>query len=91
MKLLGFSSRLRRPTQAAVAVLCIQAFFAPASAEVYLVNPQGTGDFPDLETALEKVVDGDIIELADGTYSRFTGFDFLGKAITVRSQSGIAE
>ena len=62
-----------------------------ARAETYLVNPQGTGDFPNLETALEQVVDGDVIELADGTYSRGEGFDFLGKAITVRSQNGNPE
>jgi len=65
-----------------------------ARAETYLVNPEGTGDFPNLETALEQVVDGDVIELADGTYQNEAptlGFEFFGKAITVRSQSGHPE
>ena len=63
---------------------------ATASGETYVVNPEGTGDFPTIQAAIDAVVDGDIIELTDGT---FTGdgnrdIDYLGKAITVRSQSG---
>jgi hypothetical protein len=58
-----------------------------------VVNPEGTGDFPTIQAAVDAVSDGDIIELTDGT---FTGrgnrnIDFNGKAITVRSQSGNAE
>jgi len=61
-----------------------------ASTETYLVRPDGTGDFPTIQAAIDSAVVGDIIELADGT---FTGvgnrdIDYLGKAITVRSQSG---
>jgi FlgD Ig-like domain len=57
--------------------------------EVYVVNPEGTGDFPDIQTALDMVWDGDIIELTDGT---FTGennrnLNYTGKAVTVRSQN----
>jgi hypothetical protein len=62
----------------------------PALATTYLVRPDGTGDFPTIQTAIHVAFPGDIIELADGT---FTGdgnrdIDFLGKPITVRSQSG---
>ncbi|HET9885974.1 MAG TPA: right-handed parallel beta-helix repeat-containing protein [bacterium] len=72
----------------------LEARLAPSAAgTTYLVNPQGSGDFPTLEGALAAVQDGDVIELADGTYQRSfpESFDFLGKAITVRSQSGVPE
>lgn len=74
--------------------LCLVPFFlAPASGTIYVVNPEGTGDFPTIQAAIDAVVDGDIIELTDGT---FTGdgnrdVDYLGKAITVRSQSANPE
>jgi predicted outer membrane repeat protein len=63
---------------------------AAVSATVYVVNPQGTGDFPTIQAAVDAVMNGDIIELTDGT---FTGngnrdIDFLGKAIIVCSQAG---
>ncbi len=61
-----------------------------ATANVYLVRPDGTGDYPTIQAAVNAAASGDIIELADGV---FTGngnrdLDFAGKAITVRSQSG---
>jgi hypothetical protein len=61
------------------------------SATTYVVDQFGTGDFPTIQVAIDAVVDGDIIELTDGS---FTGdgnrdIDFSGKAITVRSQSGV--
>jgi hypothetical protein len=64
-----------------------------ASATTYIVNPDGTGDFPSIQAAIDAATDGDIIELGDGT---FTGdgnrdIDFLGKAITVRSYSSDPE
>ena len=61
-----------------------------ARAADYLVHPDGTGDFPTIQAALDAAGQGDVIELADGT---FTGdgnrdIDYLGKAITVRSENG---
>jgi hypothetical protein len=62
-----------------------------AGATVYVVSPDATiGDFPTIQAAVDAIVDGDIIELISGT---FVGpgnrdIDFLGKAITVRSQDG---
>jgi hypothetical protein len=57
-----------------------------------LVQPDGTGDYPTIQAAINAAADGWTILLADGT---FTGsgnrdIDFLGKAITVCSQSGNA-
>jgi hypothetical protein len=75
---------------------CLIAFLVatltgiPALATTYVVHPDGTGDFPTIRDAMDAAVNGDVIELTDGT---FTGegnrdVDFLGKAVTVRSQSG---
>lgn len=61
-----------------------------ALADTYVVRPDGSGDFPTIQAAINAVSDGDTIELTNGT---FTGdgnrdINYLGKAITVRSQSG---
>jgi len=64
-----------------------------AEAATYVVSPDGSGDFPTIQEALVAVLDGDTIELADGTF-RGAGnrdIDFLGKAVLLRSQSGDAE
>jgi len=55
----------------------------------YIVRPDGSGDFPTIQAAINAVSDGDTIELTNGI---FTGngnhdIDYLGKAITIRSQS----
>lgn len=54
------------------------------------VCPDGSGDYLTIQDAINEAAEGDTIELCDGT---FTGpgnkdLDYLGKAITVRSQSG---
>ena len=71
-------------------LLTTMAWIAPAiaSAEVFLVRPDGTGDVATIAEAIDAATDGDVIELADGV---FTGagnrnLDFQGKAITLRSQ-----
>jgi hypothetical protein len=58
------------------------------SAATYLVTPDGTGDFPNIDGAVVAAQTGDIIELADGTFQGTGNRDvsFRGKAITVRSQ-----
>jgi predicted outer membrane repeat protein len=64
-----------------------------ASGDTYVVNPDGTGDYPTIQAAINAVGTGDIIELTDGIFTGGgnRGIDFLGKAITVRSQSGNPE
>lgn len=64
----------------------------PAMAATYYVNPEGTGDFPTIQAAVEGSTHGDVIELADGVFTGTgnRGIDFLGKSITIRSQSGFA-
>ena len=73
-------------------LLYIGLFFITefAFADTYLVRPDGTGDFPTIQAALSAAVDGDTIELANGTFTRDgnRNLDFLGKAVTLRSQNG---
>jgi predicted outer membrane repeat protein len=59
-------------------------------AATYVVTPDGTGDYATIQEAIDAAEDGDVIELADGTFTGDGNRDlsYLGKAITVRSQSG---
>lgn len=82
---LVFSARLAFP--AWFAVLTWLGATGPARADILEVRPDGTGAYPSIQAAIDAAQQGDIIELADGT---FTGpgnhdADFLGKSITVRS------
>jgi hypothetical protein len=54
------------------------------------VNPDGSGDFPTIQAAIDSAEAGDVIELSDGVF-RGDGnrdIDFRGRSVTVRSQSG---
>jgi hypothetical protein len=56
----------------------------------HLVRADGSGEFPNIQAAINAASDGWIIDLADG---RFTGsgnhdINFLGKAVVVRSLNG---
>jgi hypothetical protein len=81
---------MSRSSLAAILVFVLSLLTPAAWATVYVVDPDGTGDFPTIQQAIDAIVDGDVIELTDGT---FTGpgnrdLDYNGKAITVQSQSG---
>lgn len=70
-------------------LLCL-AFPCAAGAATYLIEPDGSGDFPTIQAAVDAAAGGDIIELADGT---FTGpgnrdIEISGLNITIRSASG---
>jgi predicted outer membrane repeat protein len=71
--------------------LCSWAVSAPAT--TYVVTPNGTGDFPTIQSALNAAVNGAVIELTDGTFSGpgNRDLDCLGKEVTIRSQSGAPE
>lgn len=66
---------------------------ATVAATVHEVRPDGTGDFPTIQSALNAAVNGDVIELTDGTFSGpgNRDLDYLGKEVTIRSQSGAPE
>ena len=64
-----------------------------ARGTTYLVTPDGTGDFPTLQAAVDACRGGDVIELADGIFRGPGNYlvDFPGYAITVHSKSGYAD
>ncbi len=74
-------------------MMCSIAALIPiggAGAATYLVKPDGTGDFPTIQQAVDATVEGDVVELDDGT---FTGagnvsIRIYDHPITLRSRSG---
>lgn len=65
----------------------------PASicrAATFLVRPDGTGDFPSIQDAIDACKDGDTVALADGIFRGKGNHDLLlgGKAIVLAGQSG---
>ncbi len=60
-----------------------------AMGETYVVAPDGSGDFSTIQEALSYAQDGDVVELTPGVFSGDGNrdVDFLGKAVTVRSQA----
>jgi hypothetical protein len=65
----------------------------PTGASIYIVRPDSTGDFPTIQAAIYASVDSDTIELTNGVFTGEGNMDigYLGKAIVVRSQSGIPD
>lgn len=63
---------------------------ASAPGSTYIVEPDGTGDYPFIQEAIDAAVNGDEILLGDGVFKGVGNYevDFKGKAIIVRSQSG---
>jgi hypothetical protein len=74
-----------------ILVLGAALLWPAASATTYLVRPDGLGDFPFIQDAINAAVNGDVIELGDGIFAgpRNWNLDYLGKAITIRAQSGV--
>jgi predicted outer membrane repeat protein len=74
----------------ALGFLLLFALAVPISgATTYLVRPDGNGDYPDIQMAIGAALDGDAIELSDGTFSGYGNrqIRYYGKAIIVFSQS----
>ncbi len=40
-----------------------------AQAAIYMINPDGSGDFPTIQAAINSANDGDIIQLSNGTFT----------------------
>lgn len=66
---------------------------APVEAASYSVAPDGTGDFPTIQEAIDHAVSGDVVELLDGVFvgDGNRDIDFQGKAIALRSEGEIPE
>lgn len=73
--------------------LCALLVPSTGTAISYVVNAQGTGDFPTIQAAVDSCLGGEIIELEDGIFRGDGNRDvnYLGKAITIRSQTGNRE
>jgi predicted outer membrane repeat protein len=73
-------------------VLALTAAWIPvqrASAKTYVVLPEGGGDFPTIQDAVDASVDNDVIELGNGIFDGLgnTNVFIADKLITIRSQS----
>jgi hypothetical protein len=70
----------------------VLALALPAASATRYVRPDGTGDFPTIQAAVDAARDDDEILLADGTFrgEGNRGIVVFAKALTIRSQSGDA-
>jgi hypothetical protein len=74
-------------------MLIVLSFFwlaGSAQGRTWYITPDGSGDAPTIQTGITAAGTGDIVLLAPGTYTGVGNrdIDFLGKAITVTSESG---
>lgn len=65
----------------------------PLGCRHYVVRPDGAGDLPTIQAAIDVAEDSDFVDLANGVYvgDGNRDLDFGGRRITVRSQSGIPD
>ncbi len=79
--------------RAVLPALLLALNLSSAGSATYTVDPDGQGDFPTIQAAVDAAVDGDVIELSLGTFlgDGNRDIDFLGKAITIRSANGNPE
>ena len=78
-----------RNAAAALGLAALALVALPAGAAIYTVEPDGSGDYPTIQAAVNAASHGDVIELGDGV---FTGpgnhsITFGGRRVTVRSRA----
>lgn len=72
-----------------LAVAVVVVLGMPASATTYVVAPDGGGDFPTIQAAIDACSSGDTIELTDGTFTGAGNRDLLVSIpLIIRAQSG---
>ncbi len=74
-----------------IAVVCFLAALADSTdAAILTVAPDGSGDYPTIQAAIDAAADSDQIALLDGTFSGAgnRNIDFRGKSLILRSESG---
>lgn len=72
-----------------IPALVVVATVCAARADTYLVAPDGTGDFPTIQAAVDAAGAGDVIELADGVFRGDGNRDIRMRSVdfAIRSQS----
>lgn len=94
-RLVGVSARRGGDTMRALGCILIglPLLAAPASAASFLIRPDGSGDFPTIQAALEVAADGDTVLLANGIFlgEGNRDLDFHGRGLTLRSAAGSAD
>lgn len=70
--------------------ICCVLAASSVSARDWLVAPDGSGDAPTIQAAIDSLDSGDHVVLADGIYTGFGNRDLYNseKIFVVRSQSG---
>jgi hypothetical protein len=71
-------------------IVIVLALSVPASARIWNISPDGTGDAPTIRAGVDSASNGDILLLDDGVYtgSGNNEVSYYGKAITISSSSG---
>ncbi len=79
--------------KAGTTLLLLAGLSSTAWSAEYLVLPDGTGDFPTIQSAVDVTSAGDVVLLGDGIFKGDgnRGVQIHGEAITVRSLSGNPE
>lgn len=72
------------------AMVAAMALSVPASARIWQITPDGTGDVPTIKAGVDAAANGDTLLLADGVYTGSGNYEvsYRGKAITISSASG---
>ena len=83
----------RRSSLSQLVIICALLTSAHSLAATIIVNSDGSGDYPTIQTAIDAAVDGDVVMLQPGTYTGVGNRDihFNGKAITVRGATNYPE
>ncbi len=85
--------KMYRDTTSCTLRFCVTAAillqpYAACTAATITVALDGSGDYTEIRSAIDAAVDGDEVLVAPGEYVVAQPVDFLGKAITVRGESG---